>query len=44
VEKRYAQTQQTHSIDLGYAKAPAPSPVAATAQPKREVQRYDVFL
>jgi hypothetical protein len=42
VEKRYAQTQQNHSIDLGYAKAPAQSP--ATAPPKREAQRYDVFL
>src|SRR5260370_2845732 len=28
VEKRHAQTQQNHSIDLGYTKAPEPSPVS----------------
>jgi len=44
VEKRYAQTQQNHSIDLGYAKAPAPTSVTPAAPPKSEAQRFDVFL
>jgi hypothetical protein len=44
VEKRYAQTRQNHSIDLGYAKAMEPSPTAACTPLGIQPQRYDIFL
>jgi hypothetical protein len=42
VEKRHAQTHQNHSIDLGYAKAPAP--VAPFVPAKSLAAKYDIFL
>ncbi|MEP6540441.1 MAG: toll/interleukin-1 receptor domain-containing protein [Bryobacteraceae bacterium] len=44
VEKRHWQTQRNHTIDLGYAKAPAPVPLTAAAPPKSQVGKYDFFL
>jgi hypothetical protein len=44
VEKRHAQASQNYSIDLGYAKAPAPSPVAPSVASQDQAQKYDVFL
>lgn len=44
VEKRHAQAKQNHSIDLGYAKASAPSRVAPPVAPERHSQKYDIFL
>jgi hypothetical protein len=41
-EKRHAQTQQNHSIDLGYAKAPVPAAPELPAKPA--ATKYDIFL
>ena len=44
IEKRHAQIQRNHQIDLGYPKAPPPPVVSSELAPKSPPQKYDFFL